>query len=82
MNVEVKSLFDIVLSEFFYLDFVLRTHYYKYFHPKECLVSNGILNRAITKAAGKQNLSDEDGELNEEEYGFVILAILRETFFF
>lgn len=34
-------------------DSVVRTLYYKYFHPKECLVSNGVLNRAISKAAGK-----------------------------
>ncbi|XP_063226406.1 intraflagellar transport protein 52 homolog [Bacillus rossius redtenbacheri] len=34
-------------------DCVVRTHYFKYFHPKECLVSNGVLNRAITEASGK-----------------------------
>lgn len=28
-------------------DCVVRTNYHKYFHPKECLVSNGILNRGI-----------------------------------
>ncbi|KAE8750265.1 hypothetical protein FOCC_FOCC003073 [Frankliniella occidentalis] len=32
-------------------DCVVRTHYYKYFHPKECLVSGGILNRGVTEAA-------------------------------
>ena len=26
-------------------DSVVRTSYYKYFHPKECLISNGVLNR-------------------------------------
>ncbi|TRY80327.1 hypothetical protein TCAL_10174 [Tigriopus californicus] len=34
-------------------DAVVRTNYHKYFHPKECLVSNGVLNRAISEAAGK-----------------------------
>ncbi|XP_063967830.1 intraflagellar transport protein 52 homolog [Lytechinus pictus] len=34
-------------------DCVVRTSYFKYFHPKEALVSNGILNRAISLAAGK-----------------------------
>ncbi|XP_023240963.1 intraflagellar transport protein 52 homolog [Centruroides sculpturatus] len=34
-------------------DSVVRTVYYKYFHPKEALVSNGVLNRAISQAAGK-----------------------------
>ncbi|KAL5456923.1 hypothetical protein EMCRGX_G034150 [Ephydatia muelleri] len=34
-------------------DAVSRVVYYKYFHPKEALVSNGILNREINKAAGK-----------------------------
>ena len=27
------------------VDAVVRTHFYKYFHPKEALISNGVLNR-------------------------------------
>ncbi|KAK9509771.1 hypothetical protein O3M35_007009 [Rhynocoris fuscipes] len=34
-------------------DSVVRTHYYKYFHPKECLIPNGVLNRGIAKFLGK-----------------------------
>lgn len=34
-------------------DSVVRNAYYKYFHPKEALVSNGVLNREISRAAGK-----------------------------
>ncbi|KAF7260150.1 hypothetical protein EG68_02289 [Paragonimus skrjabini miyazakii] len=34
-------------------DAVVRTSYFKYFHPKEALIPNGILNRAIAEAAGK-----------------------------
>ncbi|EGD78348.1 CGI-53 protein [Salpingoeca rosetta] len=34
-------------------DAVVRSTFYKYHHPKECLVSNGVLNREINKAAGK-----------------------------
>lgn len=34
-------------------DAVVRSVYYKYFHPKEALVSNGVLNREISRAAGK-----------------------------
>lgn len=34
-------------------DAVVRNVYYKYFHPKEALVSNGVLNREISRAAGK-----------------------------
>ncbi|VDK35669.1 unnamed protein product [Taenia asiatica] len=34
-------------------DSVVRTSYYKYFHPKEALIPNGIINRAIGEAAGK-----------------------------
>jgi hypothetical protein len=41
-------------------DCVVRTHYYKYFHPKECLVANGILNRAIASASGKFAGSDHN----------------------
>ncbi|XP_054275371.1 intraflagellar transport protein 52 homolog [Macrosteles quadrilineatus] len=35
-------------------DCVVRTHYYKYFHPKECLVANGVLNRGLIKDSGKK----------------------------
>uniref|UniRef100_A0A3Q2QU48 Intraflagellar transport 52 homolog (Chlamydomonas) n=1 Tax=Fundulus heteroclitus TaxID=8078 RepID=A0A3Q2QU48_FUNHE len=34
-------------------DAVVRNVYYKYFHPKEALVSNGVLNREVSRAAGK-----------------------------
>lgn len=34
-------------------DAVVRNVYYKYFHPKEALVSNGVLNREISRAVGK-----------------------------
>ncbi|ESP05451.1 hypothetical protein LOTGIDRAFT_181293, partial [Lottia gigantea] len=34
-------------------DAVVRTSYFKYFHPKEALIANGVLNRAISQAAGK-----------------------------
>lgn len=34
-------------------DAVVRTVYHKYHHPKEVLISNGVLNRSISKAAGK-----------------------------
>ncbi|XP_037085988.1 intraflagellar transport protein 52 homolog [Pollicipes pollicipes] len=45
-------------------DAVVRSQYYKYFHPKECYVSNGILNRALSQMAGKSIPGmgmDEDG---------------------
>eukprot|EP00054_Salpingoeca_dolichothecata_P015832 m.91851 g.91851 ORF g.91851 m.91851 type:complete len:425 (+) comp21681_c0_seq3:61-1335(+) len=48
---------NFLLEEFGVLinnDAVVRTAFFKYHHPKECLVSNGILNREITKAAGKK----------------------------
>ncbi|KAK3790257.1 hypothetical protein RRG08_034820 [Elysia crispata] len=43
-------------------DSVVRTSYYKYFHPKEALVTNGVLNRAVSQAAGKAmfGVGDED----------------------
>ena len=45
-----------------YTDAVVRSSFYKYHHPKECLITNGILNRAVKKALGK-SFSDEN------EYG-------------
>ncbi|KAI1714927.1 ABC-type uncharacterized transport system domain-containing protein [Ditylenchus destructor] len=40
-------------------DSVIRTVYFKYFDPKEALVSNGIINRSIATAAGIA-LSNDD----------------------
>ncbi|MCL4110819.1 UNVERIFIED_CONTAM: hypothetical protein GTU68_039932, partial [Idotea baltica] len=53
---KAQSNINFLLEEFgiaFNNDAVIRTCYYKYFHPKECLITNGVLNRAILEAAGK-----------------------------
>jgi intraflagellar transport protein 52 len=34
-------------------DAIVRTTYYKYFNPKEALVSDGVLNRALSESCGK-----------------------------
>lgn len=34
-------------------DAIIRTTYFKYFNPKEALVSDGVLNRALSEACGK-----------------------------
>ncbi|XP_043946075.1 intraflagellar transport protein 52 homolog [Protopterus annectens] len=43
-------------------DAVIRNVYLKYFYPKEALISNGVLNREISRAAGKAvpEIIDED----------------------
>jgi len=33
-------------------DVVVRTQFFKYFHPKECYVSNGVLNRGLVHSGG------------------------------
>ncbi|KAG2452057.1 hypothetical protein HYH02_003093 [Chlamydomonas schloesseri] len=43
-------------------DAVVRTTHYKYLHPKEVLISDGILNRAVITGAGKSLNSNEDDE--------------------
>ncbi|KAM9296081.1 intraflagellar transport protein 52 homolog [Gastrophryne carolinensis] len=55
-------------------DSVVRNVYYKYFHPKEALISNGVLNREISRAAGKSVstvLDDESGSNNSQALTFV-----------
>ncbi|CAI9573054.1 unnamed protein product [Staurois parvus] len=55
-------------------DSVVRNVYYKYFHPKEALISNGVLNREISRAAGKSMftvLDDESGGNNTQALTFV-----------
>ncbi|XP_069508440.1 intraflagellar transport protein 52 homolog isoform X1 [Ambystoma mexicanum] len=50
-------------------DAVVRNVYYKYFHPKEALVSNGVLNREISRAAGKvvPGIIEDDGNGNNAQ---------------
>ncbi|KAM8946232.1 intraflagellar transport protein 52 homolog isoform 1-T1 [Pelodytes ibericus] len=55
-------------------DSVVRNVYYRYFHPKEALVSNGVLNREFSRAAGKDVsvIMDEDsGGNNTQALTFV-----------
>ncbi|XP_062842594.1 intraflagellar transport protein 52 homolog [Trichomycterus rosablanca] len=55
-------------------DAVVRNVYYKYFHPKEALVSNGVLNREISRAAGKAVtgvIDDESPANNTQALTFV-----------
>lgn len=47
-------------------DAVIRTVYYKYFDPKEALISNGVLNRAIALAAGKSATKTADDNNNDQ----------------
>ncbi|XP_050403597.1 intraflagellar transport protein 52 homolog isoform X1 [Patella vulgata] len=48
-------------------DAVVRTSYYKYFHPKEALIANGVLNRAISQAAGKSFAIGAEEETNNAQ---------------
>lgn len=50
-------------------DAVVRSSYYKFLHPKECVVSNGVLNREISRAAGKSVKKLDNAE--EDKLTFV-----------
>ena len=53
---------NIIKVNICHTDAVVRTSYYKYYHPKEALVANGVLNRAVASAAGKSfPTGSEDG---------------------
>ena len=51
------------MSPLLVVDAVVRTSFYKFFHPKEALISDGVLNRALTpliksiKMTGQENKS-------------------------
>jgi len=51
-------------------DAVVRSSYYKYLHPKECVVSNGVINREINRAAGK-SIKKTSESSTEEKLTFV-----------
>mmetsp|Transcript_1100 Transcript_1100/g.3101 ORF Transcript_1100/g.3101 Transcript_1100/m.3101 type:complete len:446 (-) Transcript_1100:366-1703(-) len=46
-------------------DSVVRTVYFKYLHPKEVYISNGVLNRGINAAAGKRLKEATTGALTQ-----------------
>ncbi|KAL5016048.1 hypothetical protein ScPMuIL_005637 [Solemya velum] len=52
-------------------DSVVRTSYYKYFHPKEALIVNGVLNRAVSQAAGKTLSMTPDDSNNSQALSFL-----------
>ncbi|XP_072206327.1 intraflagellar transport protein 52 homolog isoform X2 [Excalfactoria chinensis] len=45
-------------------DAVVRNVYYKYYHPKEALISDGVLNRGISEAARKTVLETTSEDAN------------------
>lgn len=45
-------------------DSVLRTTHYKYMHPKEVLIGDGILNRGLLNAVGKTPGAGEDDDFS------------------
>lgn len=52
-------------------DAVVRTSYYKYFHPKEALVSNGVLNRSIFQLVKALKSSGSDVTKSDDTLSFV-----------
>lgn len=47
-------------------DCVVRTVHYKYFHPKEALITDGIINREINTQCGKVNRTELEDVSNRE----------------
>ncbi|XP_053508839.1 intraflagellar transport protein 52 homolog isoform X1 [Ictalurus furcatus] len=76
-EVKYETNINFLLEEFGIMvnsDAVVRNVYYKYFHPKEALVSNGVLNREISRAAGKAVtgvIDDENPGNNTQALAFV-----------
>ncbi|VDL22098.1 unnamed protein product [Hymenolepis diminuta] len=58
-------------------DSVVRTSYYKYFHPKEALIPNGILNRTIGEVAGCQPRGDKVSPKEAFEFVYAFGATLN-----
>eukprot|EP01136_Pigoraptor_vietnamica_P015172 Opistho-1_new@57998 len=53
-------------------DAVVRTVFYKYFHPKEVYINNGVLNREVNRAGGKraaQEAFQTPGQPQDEAQG-------------
>ncbi|KAI8825976.1 uncharacterized protein EV422DRAFT_491623 [Fimicolochytrium jonesii] len=78
----LETNFNYLLEEYGMMvnpDSVTRTVYYKYYHPKEVYVANGVLNREINRAAGKRvgvlaegtNTVPETGKFSPSSLTFV-----------
>ncbi|KAJ3391955.1 Intraflagellar transport protein 52 [Entophlyctis sp. JEL0112] len=66
---EFNTNFNYLLEEYGMIvnpDCVTRTVFYKYFHPKEVFVSNGILNRELNRAAGKKTNTSPSAKAGSE----------------
>ncbi|CAH8646635.1 Intraflagellar transport protein 52 [Schistosoma haematobium] len=48
-------------------DTVLRTSYFKYYHPKEALIPNGVLNRGIAEVLEKMSISATQMDLSHKQ---------------
>ena len=40
-----------IFDSYYFIDSVIRAAYYKYFYPKEALILDGVLNRAVAENA-------------------------------
>lgn len=58
-------------ATFLFTDCVIRTQYYKYFHPKECLISDGIVNRGMGQLLENDATVEIDQKLVELFYRFL-----------
>eukprot|EP00039_Didymoeca_costata_P031376 m.34440 g.34440 ORF g.34440 m.34440 type:complete len:431 (+) comp8724_c0_seq1:197-1489(+) len=52
-------------------DAVVRSSYYKYYHPKECVVSNGVLNSALRSHTSKSSKGNPDDDKSEDSLSFL-----------
>lgn len=48
---------------------MVRTSYFKYFHPKEALITNGVLNRSLNQTAHSLRLNERDDEQKQCDTG-------------
>ena len=53
----------------------MRTSYYKYFHPKEAYITNGVLNRAVSAAAGKGVPGSIEEDANNSQYAAILFFV-------
>ena len=48
-------------------DAVVRTAYFKYFHPKEALITDGVLNRSLHQIVRSLRASERDDDADDED---------------
>lgn len=63
----MRNIFSVFFFLFLYPDSTVRTQYYKYFHPKECMIGGGVVCESMWQTLLEQNISTIPFDFTDEK---------------